>query len=391
MRRIYIALAVLLCSSVVFAGSMELTSARLYKKQGELLKSLQFYNAELQKNPGSVEALFERGELLGEIAADPGKETLKLEASDSAANPQRTLFERMMADFDKVRASADNKDAKKMAKKMDDQLGRYWYTFYTGAVKSDSLKQDSLALQQVDMALLFKPRDWRTFALQGQVFNRMDQQGKSLEAWDKAHRLIDETNLAKEKPEEYKQATSVIHARLLEGYYNAGQYTKAIEYADQIVADEPDNADAVQFKAFSLAQLASDTTITSKARDSLRAVAVAALTAAQKARPGYAPILYTIGQFNIQLGDTAEALRAFEEYLKIDSTDRDARFVVGVIYLEGGTYADNKKALNTFQTLTRYHPEDGAAWINLGIATIRAGDNAAGKKYIEKGKELSSK
>ncbi len=389
MRKLGMALAVFALTSAALAGSMEMTSARLYKKQGELIKSLQFYNTELEKNPGNVEALFERGELLGEIAIDSGKVKMQAVASQDAADPQRALFEAMLADFNKVRSSADNKDAKKMGKKMNEMLNRFWATYYGAATKSDTLKNYDRALAQVDMALLFKPQDWRTEALQAQLFEKKEQTDKALEAWERAHQHLDASGLDKEKPEEYKQAAEVIHARLLEGYYNSGKYLKAIEYAEQMSKDDPTNSDAVQFKAFSLAQLATDTSISDQERDSLRAVAIEALNDAQKTSHDNATILYTIGQFSLQSSDTAAALKAFEEYLTKKPDDRDALFVVGVLYLEGGSYVNTEKARDRFKTLAETHPDDSAAWINYGIATIRLGDNVNGKKYIEKGKELS--
>lgn len=417
MKKLGMALAVLVFVSAALAGSMEMTSARLYRKQGELFKSLQFYNTELQKNPGNVEALFERGEMTGEVAIDSSKFGMQKEFAKSIllahlaadtllnpvtrdslgrqieangiANPQRALFETMLMDFNKVRNAASNKDAKKMGKKMDEMLNRFWATYYSAATKSDTLENYDKALAQLDVAKLFKPLDWHTDALVAQLFEKKQQPEKALEAWERAHQYLETSGLKKDKPEEYKQAMDVIRARLLEGYYNLENYPKAIEYADEMSKDDPTNSDAVQFKAFSLAQLAADTSNTSEQRDSLRAVAVAALNEAKKARPDYAPIMYTIGQFNIQLGDTAEALKAFEEYLTKEPSDRDALFVVGVLYLEGGSYINTEKARDTFKTLTETHADDGAAWINFGIATIRLGDNVNGKKYIEKGKELN--
>ena len=121
----------------------------------------------------------------------------------------------------------------------------------------------------------------------------------------------------------------------------------------------------------------------------MRREAVQALDAAQKSRPDYSPIIYTKGQFCLQLGDTACAMQEFTNYLELEPQDRDALLIVGVIYLEGGSFVNTKKACDTFKALTEYHPEDGAGWINYGIATIRLGDNENGRKYIEKGKQLS--
>jgi hypothetical protein len=59
-----------------------------------------------------------------------------------------------------------------------------------------------------------------------------------------------------------------------------------------------------------------------------------------------------------------------------------------VIYLEGGTFTDNKKAKQLFESITVKFPDEGKAWINYGIALIRDGENAKGKIAIEKGNEL---
>jgi hypothetical protein len=56
MKRAFVAVVLLIAAGVVLAAAMELTSARLYKKQGEWLKSLQFYDEALRKDPSLLEA-----------------------------------------------------------------------------------------------------------------------------------------------------------------------------------------------------------------------------------------------------------------------------------------------------------------------------------------------
>lgn len=391
MKKTWFTLAILATVAVVFAGGMEMTSARLYKKQGEWLKSLQFYDTELQKNPTNGEAYFERGELLGEIAMDPGKSGLAQEIAGDATNPQRALIERMLSDFDKSKANADDKTAKRLAKKMNEITAEVWNTFYVNAVRHDSMVAYDKALEQADMAILLMPHDWRAFGLKAQILDKLEKPAEALNAWQSAHRYLSQSDWGKEKPEEYGQAMDIIHGRLLEGYYNSGQYDKTIEFADEVLKTRPGNPDAIQFKAFSLAQMASDTARNAHERDSLRAVAVAALNSARKDRPDYPPIVYTIGQFNLQLGDTVAAVAAFEDYLKLEPKDRDALFILGVIYLEGGSFINTEKARDKFKKITENDPDDGTAWINYGVALIRLGDNENGRKAIEKGKTLSSK
>ena len=131
MKKFWMALAVFIMAGAVLAGSMEMTSARLYRKQGEFLKSLDFYNTELEKNSTNLEALYERAEMLGEIAADSNKADLQKQIAGDAnspkrlefeasgplsgkdvevnASPQRAIWWRVLSDFDKVRSGSDEK------------------------------------------------------------------------------------------------------------------------------------------------------------------------------------------------------------------------------------------------------------------------------------------
>ncbi len=421
MKKLCLAVMVLAAASAVFAASMEMTSARLYKKQGEFEKSLQYYDAELSKNPGNGEALYERGELLGEIAMSPGRAELAKTLSSGAANPQRNLLERMIADFDKAKAGADPKTQKKLNKEIGDIISANWNTFYVDAVHEDSAKNYDKAIEQTDMAILLMPNDWRAFGLKAQILDRLNKPMEALKEWETAHRNIRSSNWEKEKPKEYAQAMDIIQSRLLEGYYSEGErliglesqatdttglkarsdslnamaadaFQKTIEFADGMLKTAPDNGDATQFKAFALAQLASNSRFTDKQRDSLRAVAVSFLNEARKKRPDYPPIVYTVGQFNLQLGDTAAAIKAFDDYSKMEGVEprdrRDAEFVVGVIYLEGGSFVNTENARDLFKTMTEQDPNDKAAWTNYGVALIRLGDSAGGKAAIDKAKSL---
>ena len=58
MKRAICLVSLLLVAGLALAASMELTSARLYKKQGEWLKSVQFYSDALKKDPSAARRLF---------------------------------------------------------------------------------------------------------------------------------------------------------------------------------------------------------------------------------------------------------------------------------------------------------------------------------------------
>ena len=406
MKRPVVIAALLIAAGLALAAAMELTSARLYKKQGEWLKSLQFYDEAIRKDPGLLEAYFERGELLKDIATDPAKAGLVQHIVSDKPNPQLELYDRMLADFREAqtaRTAKDESTAKKLKKKIEVILQDLWAHFYSQAVQNDSSYTRAVAasletpdprtflqaaIENLDMAIRLQPAKWNAYGLKAQILGKMDDRRASAENWCLALEKIEASDMAKDDAQAYRQAIEVIRANLLEQYYSMDQYDDAIRLADEILRVEPENADAVQFKAFSLARKASDTTLTEEQRNAMRTQAITALQSARTSRPDEPVILYYIGQFHLQLADTAQAVQAFQDYLKLDDADREVRFALGVIYLEGGSFANTAKARDEFAHLVAIDSTDVASWINYGIALIRLGDNVKGKQAIEKGKAL---
>jgi len=406
MKRTWVVAVLLISAGMALAAATELTSARLYRKQGEWLKSLQFYDEALRKDTTLLEAYFERGELLKDIAADPSKAGLAKQIAGEKPNPQFELYERMLADFREAQTARTPKDesiVKKLTKKIEAILQDRWAYFYFQAVQNDSSYTRAAAagvetsdprtflhaaLENLDMAVKMQPGKWNAYGLKAQICGKMEDRRSAAENWRLAMEKIVASDMARDDPQAYRQALDVIRANLLEQYYGMDQYDDAIGLAEEILHAEPENVDAIQFKAFSLARKASDTTLTEEQRNAMKNQAISALQSARTARPDEPVILYYIGQFHLQLGDTAQAVQAFDDYLKIDERDREVRFALGVIYLEGGTFANNNKARDEFARLVEMDSTDGASWINYGITLIRNGDNVKGKGAIEKGKAL---
>jgi tetratricopeptide (TPR) repeat protein len=321
-------------------------------------------------------------------------------------NPQFELYDRMLADFREAQTARTPKDestVKKLKKKIEAILQDRWMHFYSQAVQNDSTYTHAVtekietpdprmylqtAIENLDMAIKMQPGKWNAYGLKAQVYGKLNERPASAENWQLALSKIDSSGMATSEPEDYRKAVDVIRANLLEQYYSMDQYDETVHLADKILQVEPDNVDAVQFKAFSLARKASDTTLTGDQRKVLKNQAIAALEAARAARPDEPVIIYYIGQFHLQLGDTAQAIQAFQDFLKVDSTDREVRFALGVIYLEGGTFANQAKARDEFYTLVASDSTDAASWVNYGITLIRMGKNLEGKEAIERGKAL---
>jgi tetratricopeptide (TPR) repeat protein len=406
MKKLCLVLALLVAVAAVQAASMEMTSARLYKKQGELEKALQYYDAELQKNPNNGEALFERGELLGEIAMAPGKAELAKQLAGDAANPQRALLEHMLSDFEKVKANAEEKTRKKILKEMDRITGEAWTKSYLTAVHEDSsykkavdsgTSSDSAAsflsrgLEQLDLAILIAPERWESYVLKAHMLDRLGRSDLAIVVWESALEHLRDTAMPTDAEEKdfYQKNFDITQAEVLHHYYDTGKYRAVVDLADQILVHDPANLKAIQMRAFALTNLAADTTLTTAERAAVQGDAIAALKTLDSLGANDPTVTYFIGQFNLQRGDTAAAIASFEQFVGRVPDDREALFNLGLLYLEGGAFVDNGKARDTFEKLTELYPDEAAFWKNYGVALIRSNDPVNGKKAYEKGKALA--
>jgi tetratricopeptide (TPR) repeat protein len=406
MKKATVFFVLLAVVSLAFAG-MELTSARVYRKQGDLLKSLNFYDQAMQKEPTNVEVYMERGEIYHDIALEPAKADLAKQLTNNAPNPQDVLLDRMLADFKEAQVSkkaGDDALVKKNKKKIDELLQMSWSHFYFLAVHADSSFTKATAdgttdpnprtflyacLNDLDHAIKLLPDKWNAYGFKAQVMTKLDSTEASAANWELALQKIESVD---HKKDEYKQGASIAREALLVDYYKLDRNDKILLMADLVLKDDPGNLNAIQLKANTLARMTADSSLTQAQRDSMKNIAIGALESAEKSSTdsaSLADIKYTIGQFKLQLTDTAGAMQAFGDVLKFNPKDKDVMFVLGVLYLEGGTFADNQKAKEMFEKITVEFPKEGKAWINYGIALIRMNKNAEGKTAIEKGKALS--
>jgi tetratricopeptide (TPR) repeat protein len=403
MRTIALLLALTALHLTVYAG-VDLTSARLYKKQGELLKSAEYFNKAAAAEPDNLEVYFERGALLGDLAGNPNLADIAKQVAGDVPDVAKELYTRMVADFKRaqeVKTPDDEKTLKKFKKKLDEYANQKWNDFYFSAVAIDSpytrksaaeladtaKAQLKVALDKLDFAIMILPAKWNAHGQKAQVLEKLEQIAAANDCWVDALRLIQESDMPKKDAENYHQAVKVIRQHLLQNNYDLSHYTETVRIADEILAKDPESMDAVQYKAFALARLSVDTTKSDAERTEFKKQAVTALDNARK-KTDDPVILYYMGQFHLQLGDTASALTAFGDYLKLEKNDKDVLFAMGVIYLEGGTFTSLEKARDTFKQVTEVAPEFAAGWINYGVALIRLGNNAEGRKAVEKGKSL---
>jgi len=429
---------VLACASLAMAG-MELTSAKIYRKQGEIAKAMEFYDQAVAKEPDNAEAVFERGELLGIIAMDQAQVGVRKKIAGEIDDPQLAVLEKMVKDFDAVRAMAagGDKKAQKFEKKIKTISEAYWWEFYSKAVDAEAayrsleetrpadtavevrsksmetqagedlsivsitaLNPDSVLQAQKDAltvqgladattAIMLDPKHWSSRFVYAQLRGFQTKDAGFVAAWHEAITALDNSDLKTTDAENYKHNRYYAQLQLIQNYYAKEDYAKTLETADIMLADDPTSVEPVQYKAFALATMASDEKRPVSERDSLKRVALGALDNAKVSNPDDENILFYIGQFNLQLADTAAALKAFDEFLLKAPSDGAVLAQQGVIFLEGGPSFNNlDMAIKKLEAAKDAEPENGAYWTNYGIALLRKGQNEDGMKAMEKGKSL---
>ncbi|MBL0060260.1 MAG: tetratricopeptide repeat protein [bacterium] len=398
---------VLACASLAMAG-MELTSAKIYRKQNEIAKAMEFYDQAVAKEPDNAEAVYERGELLGIIAMDPAQIGVRKKIAGDVDDPQMVVLDRMVKDFDAVRvmATGGDKKAQKYEKKIKTISDEYWWEFYSKAVAADSAYRAMEAagsmenanavvdqgLKSALVAIKIDPKHWSSRFVFAQLRGFQAKDDGFVAAWHEAMTALDSSDMKTKEPENYKHNHYYAHLQLIQNYYAQENYAKTLEVADEMLADDPGSVEAVQYKAFALATMASDEKRSATERDSLKRVALGALDNAKTSNPDDENILFYIGQFNLQLADTAAAMTAFDNFLVRVPGDRDVLFTQGLIYLEGSAkYGNLDKAVEKFGAIKDAYPEDGPAWINYGIALIRQGKTSEGSDAVKKGESLPGK
>ncbi len=392
--------------SLVAQAGMELTSARVYRKQGELQKALEWYDRAIAADPSEIAAYFEKGELLGEMAEQQGNSE---------------LFLGMRKAFDAVLSFADKqpKQVKKYQSQIDELVENYWIAQYNAAVAKFQLAENDSALDAsanalaqgawatlgntqrdsllqvakrdywrqseeiLNIAITIDPERWRSYAL----LQNIHSQRKDWPAAETSLREAITRHQSPTKATSKKYATEQTedewrrsHLEMLENLaqisYELKQYEETVEICNEILGMDPQDLLATKFIAFSYNLLGD------------REKAIDAYKRAMAAQPDNTDLLYNVAQLYIQMGDTAKAVDCLADFLAINPTDFEVILQLGVIYLEGGHFADNNKAKELFGNATKNFPNNPVAWQNYGVALIRTGEIEEGKKAIAKATAL---
>lgn len=103
-----------------------------------------------------------------------------------------------------------------------------------------------------------------------------------------------------------------------------------------------------------------------------------------KAQPGSGMALYSLGVAYSKAGQSAKAIEAYQQALRIDPEQAVPWNNLGLIYAKSGQI---KKAIEAYQQALRINPEFADAWDNLGAAYALSGQRG---KVVEVYKRLKT-
>ena len=96
-----------------------------------------------------------------------------------------------------------------------------------------------------------------------------------------------------------------------------------------------------------------------------------------KIRPERRDVLYNIAYCKEETGDTAEAIRYYEEHLKTAKNDAKAMTRLGWLYMKGGEY---ERALRWLKEAASRDKKNDELWRLTAGAAVKAGDGEEAAK-----------
>lgn len=164
-----------------------------------------------------------------------------------------------------------------------------------------------------------------------------------LDKLDKGNKLYEEKKY-NEAIEEFKKILELypdvylININIANCYYDLGDYQKAIEYYQKVLDKEPENNNALLGIGNSYSQLKSEKALEYYSKIDLDAVQDPL-------------VLYNIATMHYNSGDYKNALKFYEQSVKIKGDFTDALYQLGVTYLALG---DNEKSKAAFEKYLQY-------------------------------------
>jgi tetratricopeptide (TPR) repeat protein len=353
----------------IYAQSVEMNSAKLYKRQGEIDKAIEWFEKAIAKKPDNPESRFLLGELYG----------------------QKGRMADMIREFDTSLANS-----KKYEKEILALRQKYFADSFNGGVKAANEGNYAEALKAFMNARLFEPNQLDSFRNLAFVYLRMDSLDAVLRVYQELLAI---------KPDDYE--TYITMASLTN---QRKEFERSAEYLQKAIAVAPDSA-----KPRIIGELGIVYDTMGKGDEAMKMY-----QDALKMTPGHKDLLFNLGRLYLMRDDYPNAISQLTEILKLNPEDFEVNYNVGLSYLKIGERLDKKsreledeamaakKKPNTaridslrqasnaqFKSAMPYlkkavdlKPEQGSAWHNLGVGYMRTGDAEKAKEAFAKADEL---
>ncbi|MDZ7269719.1 MAG: tetratricopeptide repeat protein [candidate division KSB1 bacterium] len=411
---------VLIIPGMIFAQSMEKTSAKLYIQQKEWDKAIEWLQKALAKNATDPQTHF----LLGQVYAEKGR-----------------LLD-MAREFEEGKKLDTKNKMKKEKKQMEDMIRHFSAKSYNEGVEAYKQQDYSTAAERFLLATQLDPayvdahrnlsvayqlveQDIRRedpcsdcsapgYTWDTQIFKCLDsatgQPARlcccSKEALpDLRHRVVTtlETVIG-------LQPDSLIHTLVLADYFNShDDHARSATLFEQALQKHPGNPKI-------LARLADTYNIMGRAEEAFKMY-----DQALAADPDNKDLLYNYGQLFLTRNDYSHAVEQFRRLVELQNDDFGANFYLGVAYLKIAEEADkrarelqdeaaskrkkpNQAVIDSLKTVEKNNSlsavpyleratqlEGGnqpAVWTNLGIAYTRSGTTDKAKEAFDKAEAL---
>jgi tetratricopeptide (TPR) repeat protein len=310
------------------------TSAKIYLQQNDLKNAQEQLEQGLITNPNDAQAHY----LLGQVYSKQKK------------------FPEMISEFDATMALSDKftADIEKMKAKHSREL-------YNSGVENFNAGNHEKAIKQLEMAAVVDPDDQEGWALLGKAYIRSEMVEESIAALEKAAEL---------DPTYEKIDDRVL---LMEIYYNEDRVQEALNLAMEILRQDQKNREATKVAAFCYNQMGQ----TEKAFEYY--------TEIMKNNPDDPDLIFNLGLIYEGMERYEEAAAQFEKTYQLNPQDEIAYKKCGLIHLE--MLKDNQKAVECYRLGLENFPDSPDFMNNLGIALIRAGQDADDQALINEGTE----
>jgi tetratricopeptide (TPR) repeat protein len=364
MKRIVMMSMGLIALLVLVAGanaqSVEMNSAKLYEKQGEFDKAIEWFEKAIEKKPENAEAHYRLGNLYG----------MKGRIAD------------MVREFD-----ASLSHSNKYEKDIRISRNKYFSESFKVGVDAANAEDYAKALEAFNNARVIEPNQLDTYKNLVYVYSRLDSLPGMMQVYEEMLAV---------DPNDYETYLSLaaIHNRRQE-------YEKAIARLHKAAEVAPDSA-----KPRIIAEIGITYDLMGKGDEALKTY-----EEALKMSPGNKDLLFNMGRLYLMRDDFPNAIKQFTEVWKSNPDDFEVNYNVGISYLKIGERLEKKSreieeelistrtapgskakrdantarmdslrqvAGENFKTALPFllkaviiKPDQGSAWHNLGVGYMR--------------------